>query len=244
MKIIEKFKQKYCHTIPVKWWHQYAPSFTVSKKYHGAKVFLDFRDNIDDVTRSSKELENIEGTVRLVPQYIDGLIWDVGAHIGLFTVRVSLMGRKCVAFEVSPKACQLIRKTRDYNHLDFEIVDRAMTVHPRKYIPPISASGENQVVFSENGNVSSMGFQEAADTFGIPALIKMDVEGGEEEFFNSKEFKSWLCVHAITWLVEVHASKIGYLPRWDDVPCQIVDGNHYLYCPDENKLRRLTSALT
>jgi hypothetical protein len=67
----------------------------------------------------------------------------------------------------------------------------------------------------------------------------MDIEGGEKDFFDSCDFKVWFCERKIFWLVELHPSILGYVPKWGDVPCFQMDELHHLYCNDPDQLNSL-----
>lgn len=243
--MLDRFKRCFSGTVIAWMWHRFAPSLVVRKRFHGASIFMNLRDNIDDVSRTTHELENREGVVLSVAGAVSGGVWDVGANVGLFTVRATLLGRRCIAFELSPRACRLLQRTRQYNGLSFEIVDRPLDVETRSYEPPTSASTENAVIADPNGEKQTLTFREACGTYGVPALIKMDIEGGEAAFFASAEFKRWICENAVFWLVEVHTGKIGFTPEWQDVPHVTLanEGGHYLYCSNEGKLTALCRSL-
>lgn len=240
MKLIEAFKRRFCHTWLAPFWHRFAPSVTIRKRFYGVGVYMDLRDNIDDVSRSSRDLEQREGFVLSIPEYVQGAIWDVGANVGLFAVRATLLGRACVAFELSPKACQLMNKTMRENGIAFTLVDRPLTVGSRFYVPPSDASAENAVKETDRGDRMTLSYTDAARTYGVPSLIKMDIEGGEADFFASMEFKQWLLANRIVWLVEVHDRKIGFRPEWIDVPHAVLNENHFLYCGDSAEVERLS----
>lgn len=243
MTLLRRFKVHYHHSKLAALWHQHAPPLIFSRKCYGAKIFMDLRDNIDDLTRSTTELENREGLVLDLPRIVDGLIWDVGANIGLFAVRAATLDKPCVAFELSPKAAYLLEKTRNHNNLSFILVQQPMTVAPQKYNPPVSASAENKMECICDGKMTSISYQEAADRYGVPRLIKMDIEGGEESFFNSKEFKRWIVDNEILWLVEVHHRQIGYYPEWDDVPHCSIGEEHVLYTANKGLLNCIMQSL-
>lgn len=237
--MIQCFKNKFSRTWLSRAWHRYAPSFTVAKRFRGVRVFMDLRDNIDDVTRSRKELETRENGVLDIPIHIDGDIWDVGANVGLFTVSASLAGHRCIAFELSPKAHRLLEKTKSSNQLGFELSAQPLSIDPIQYRAPTSSNAENSLVFDPQGDLTSLTFREAVEKFGVPGLIKMDIEGGEIAFFESVEFKRFIQNHNTVWLVEIHANKIGHYPKWNDVPIWSFGGNHDLYCSDPELLDKL-----
>jgi FkbM family methyltransferase len=240
MSLLGRFKARYHRSGLAALWHRLAPAVTISRTFYGVKVFMDTRDNIDDLTRSKSELENRERAVLDLPRFIDdGLLWDVGANIGLFSVRAATLGKPCVAFELSPKSAYLLEKTRSHNKLSYTIVARPMTIEAQSYTPPVSASAENKFDFDPESQTSSISYLEAAIQYGLPKLIKMDIEGGEESFFKSAEFKQWIIQHNIIWLVEVHHRQLGYTPEWQDVPHYSVGEEHVIYAADEKLLSRI-----
>ena len=99
------------------------------------------------------------------------------------------------------------------------------------------------MIFYDHSKFKTITYQEAEILYGLPTFIKMDIEGGELEFFNSMGFKSWLIKNSIFWLVEVHRDKIGFTPMWEDIPYTVIDTNHYLYCKDINVQNRLIVAI-
>lgn len=243
MKLIRKFKDHYHHSRLAAMWHRWAPSFTLGREFYGATVFMDLRDNIDDLTRSRSELENREECVLASPEAVEGAVWDVGANVGLYSIRAAQLGKPCIAFELSPKSCSLLQKTRDRNGLSFVVVNRAFTAEPIRYNPPISASAENILLPSIDGELESITYLEAAAEFGLPAMIKMDIEGGEEAFFQSPTFRQWIVQNEIAWLVEVHPHRLGYMPEWPDVPHCDLRNNHVLYASRDEQLHLLTSRM-
>lgn len=204
---------------------------------------MNLRDNIDDLTRQTSELEAREGCVLASPGAVEGLVWDVGANVGLYSVRAAQLGRQCIAFEFAPKACAMQERTKRHNNLTFTIVNRAFTTEPIQYSAPASASSENALTPSKDGAMTSITYLEAAEKFGLPALIKMDIEGGEQTFFQSSAFKQWLVQHQIAWLVEIHERQLGYIPEWDDVPHCTLRENHVLYAACEESLRQLENRI-
>jgi FkbM family methyltransferase len=241
MKVIESFKKRFHNTALALLWHRYAPPLTVRRRFFGARVFMDFRDSIDYVSRTKTELEHHEWPLMVIPEIVEGTMWDVGANVGLFSVRAALVGRKCIAFELSPKACNLMRRTKLANDLDFEVVNRPLTTIRRLYLPPSTAHLKNAVALAEDSECWSMSFQEAERVYGTPKFIKMDIEGGEKDFFDNHDFKKWLVARSIVWLVEVHSEQLKYTPEWQDIPHKEISPGHVLYCDNPAEVERLTS---
>jgi len=84
-----------------------------------------------------------------------------------------------------------------------------------------------------------MSFQEAERIFGTPKLIKMDIEGGEKDFFDSQDYKEWLIAHSIVWLVEIHFDKLKFTPEWHDVPHDEIRPGYFIYCNNPSELERI-----
>ena len=217
-------------------WHRLAPSFTVKKEFYGATMHFDFRDNFDALLVSDVDLKKREWPVMEIPEKMEGMVWDIGANVGYLSVRAAAAGRPVVAFELSERAVELLEKTKARNHFDFEIVPRAFLTEQVPYTPPTTSWSGNKIQVADDGSAQSITFQEAEEQFGMPALIKMDIEGAEEAFFNHAEWKQWLIEYKILWIVEVHSHMIGSTPVWDDVPYIILPSTHYVYCSDESKL--------
>jgi len=240
MKIIESFKKRFHNTAVARLWHQYAPSLTVRKRFFDADVFMDFRDSIDYVSKTKSDLEYLEWPLMAFPEIVDGHVWDVGANIGLFAVNAARAGRQCTAFEFSPKACDLMRRTKRVNDLDFKVVERPMTAMRLSYVPPSTAHPENALVRADENRFFSLSFQEAERLYGTPKFIKMDIEGGEKGFFDSHEFKEWFSARGIVWYVEVHSEKLKATPEWHDIPHAELAPGHVLYCSDPAEVQRLS----
>ena len=246
MQFLNDFKKRFHSGAIAKCWHACAPSFPLARTFYGVPVYMDFRDNVDDWTKSRAELEKREvALLDLAGRLKSGPVWDVGANIGLFSVRAAVNGISCVAFELSPKACRLMERTISRTRLPIQIVKRAFTLNPVSYIPPASAFAENALAVapSGEGTLTSCGFEEAERLYGTPTLLKMDIEGGEKEFFDSAAFKEWILRRNVLWCVEVHRAKLGCSPEWTDVPHCTLDGEHVLYAPSEAALAEIVPSI-
>jgi hypothetical protein len=62
-----------------------------------------------------------------------------------------------------------------------------------------------------------MTYKEAAAQFGVPKVIKMDIEGHEEVFLKSAEFKDWLLRNKVALVMEIHRPEFWDL-IWKDIP--------------------------
>ena len=236
MTLITQFVRKMAGGVLARLWHRFAPSFAIKKRFFGTTLFLDFRDNFDAFLTSDEDMRKREWPVMEIPEKMEGMVWDIGANLGYLSVRAASAGRAVVSFELSTRAIELLEKTRSANDLSFEIVPRAFLAENVSYTPPTTSWSGNKAQIEDEGSTQSITFQEAEAQFGTPALIKMDIEGAEEAFFEHAEWKQWLIDHKILWIVEVHAHMIGHTPIWEDVPHIVLPSTHYVYCSDESKL--------
>ena len=192
---------------------------------------------------SSRVLEKREWPLLELPAHIDGPVWDIGANVGYLALTAAGLGRSVVAFEMSTRAVELMEKSRAANQLDFNVVPRAFSVQEKTYIPPSTSHPGNQLSASSKGDSHTITYTEAEKLFGVPALIKMDIEGMEKDFFTCDDFKQWIISQEIFFVVEVHSSLIGFTPTWGDVPHVQLPSTHYLYCGDALRLNRLMEDL-
>jgi FkbM family methyltransferase len=110
---------------------------------------------------------------------IDGKpAWDVGAHIGFFTLQLARRCSQVVAVEASPTNVSRLRTNLELNDLDVAIEARAIS----------DTWGE--VPFAEHGAMSHLGgevpvfvdavtLDELLAIHGPPAFVKIDIEGAE-----------------------------------------------------------------
>lgn len=233
MRLLNQLKNSLRHSQLKNLWHRFAPPLTIPRNVWKKTVFFSLRDNIDDCTRSGKELESREPNVLALLELVEGPVWDVGANVGLFSLRSALTGHPTTAFELSPVAAGLLQKMIQKNGIDVQVVARPMTVETLQYNPPKTSYTENEIGNGSEGSCESITFKDAAEIYGIPKLLKMDIEGFEESFFKCEEFKQWLLENDIVWIVEVHRAKIGTLPEWPDVAHKEVEDGQLLYGRNE-----------
>ena len=192
------------------------PSFPVKRRVFGLDIYFDSRDHPFVWYAQRGALEEHEN-IPVVLEKGRGLFWDVGANAGLYTLRAASLGMRVVSFDISPKAISYIRRSAERNGLASRVttVPRAFSVETIKYQPPTTAVADNSLVAGEK-KMTSITYVEAAAQYGVPNLIKMDIEGYEEVFLRSKEFKRWLLDNKIGWIVEVHKPEYWDL-LWKDV---------------------------
>lgn len=186
-----------------KLWKRLAPQVQIRRRFHGAAIYFDLRDNLIYLFRSRRQLENDEKIYPIL-QGRPGTVWDVGANVGIVAIPAAVWGNSVVAFELSQKSLGLMRRSLAANKVSAVLVDRAFSTTSFSYSAPESASTENRPILSPRGNKQSITFLEAFTTFGRPDIIKMDIEGAEEEFLRSEEFLRWIFDNNITWILEIH----------------------------------------
>lgn len=72
---------------------------------------------------------------------------------------------------------------------------------------------------------TSLGFEQAAECYGVPDMIKMDIEGGEADFLISPKFKHWIVKNNIVLMIELHSPE-AEKSVWTDLPVRWVDSRH------------------
>ena len=109
-------------------WHLLAPSFSIPRTVWGLTFYFDFRDNPIWWWSSADRIEHCEAVLDMLPTF-KGTIWDVGSNVGVVAVRSAALGHHVVAFDISRKALDLLRKSAIKNNLKIETVNRAFSTH-------------------------------------------------------------------------------------------------------------------
>ena len=209
------------------------PPVKISRTVWGLKVFFDLRDCLFYLAMSRKQLETLEGPVLEIMKRINGPVWDIGCNIGLFSLFCAAQGRDVVSFDISEKCIGLLEASAARNKLQIKTVPTALSIESFDFVAPRSAHTMNAVAHGSGGTAkTSMTIEEAVGRFGIPRLIKMDIEGAELEFFRSAEFKEWIQFNRIALLVEIHSAEI-WEAVWKEMPHEIVDERHVFFTFDE-----------
>lgn len=214
---------------------KFLPPVRVWRRVWGLKVYFDLRDCLFYLAMSRRELQSLEGPVLEVLKQTEGPVWDVGCNVGLFSLYCASQGRPVTAFDISDKRISLLEASAKHNNLNIRTVSTALSVESFEFIAPASAHTMNKVVHEGRGvTKTSISFDEAAARFGIPRLIKMDIEGAELDFFRSDAFKNWVVKNNITMLVEVHSDE-AWGAIWKNLPFERLDERHVLIFPKGNK---------
>ncbi|MCE9613632.1 MAG: FkbM family methyltransferase [Lentisphaerae bacterium] len=192
------------------------PAFAIRREVFGLTIYLDSRDHPFAWYASREELEQAENIADTLSTF-HGLIWDVGANAGIYSLRMASLGNPVVAFDISPKAIAYIQRSASRNGLTNIVgVPRAFSLTPVRYRAPNTAIAGNRLSDADGGDRQAITYQEAAAQYGIPTVIKMDIEGHEEAFLKSSEFKTWLVSNQIALVVELHRPEFWNL-IWSDM---------------------------
>jgi FkbM family methyltransferase len=205
----------------------------------GVTVYFDLNDNIDDLTRP--DFLNREADVLRMADCVQGPVWDLGCNIGQFAIPMSTRGCPVTAFDISPRACLCLRKTAEANHLPITVVNQPVGMEAFAFAIPGSARPTEST--RPPDGISSAGvampFPEAVGKFGVPRLVKMDIEGAEAPFFQSLAWRKWILEEGIYWIIEFHPHVIDRAIAWTDVPSFWIDEFHGVYHRDEAAIERI-----
>jgi FkbM family methyltransferase len=117
--------------------------------------------------------------------------WDIGAHIGFFSLLLARRCRRVIAVEPNRDNALRLRRNVELNGAAVEVVEAAVAAEPgvaRLELGPERGThrllGSPGVRWSEPGpglveEVPTTTLNELLDRFGPPALVKIDIEGGE-----------------------------------------------------------------
>jgi FkbM family methyltransferase len=170
----------------------------------------------------------------------EGLVmYDVGAHIGLYSLAAARLGTKVVAFEPDPESAERLRKHAERNNLaeNIRVIEAAAWSESMPLIAfqrglPRSQGGvsweERRPVVATGPLIEVKAIR--LDDFvadGPPRLVKIDVEGAESEVLKGaaetiRAFRPHLLVEvhtsaeevAVTWFL----SENRYKTRWEIPP--------------------------
>lgn len=141
--------------------------------------------------------------------------FDVGANAGFFTLvaakAVGSQGR-CVAFDPSPVNHENIQEQLRLNCLRYcEAVMEAVADRDGREQFSFGAPGSPTGKLGQGGtreqtiDVVVTTIDRAVERFGVPNVIKMDIEGAEVKALEGA--KDTLLRHRPTWIIELHGSE-------------------------------------
>jgi len=152
------------------------------------------------------------------------IVFDIGANVGFYTLLAARgvgSGGRVVAFEPEPKNVELLRSHVRINRLsNVEVIPAAVSrdTGPARFqrggsgaTGALSTSGELQV------DAVSLDDLFAAGRIPAPALIKMDIEGGEHQALLGGQgllARSRPLLFLATHSPEIHSSCVSLLQSW------------------------------
>ena len=144
-----------------------------------------------------------------------GPIWDVGASIGKFTTLMAKSNPRQPVYAFEPNLNSLYflgHKMRRYKNA--VIVPNALTVKSET----IDGTCDPDFCAPATGpKVATIGISEAIIQFGIPDFIKMDIEGGEYDIFDSADLsKLYGTTILVSWHPKIRNRPVPCVEGWEN----------------------------
>lgn len=161
-----------------------APNVTVNTHYGELHFFC---PGGRTVGRAKTLLTKERDTIAWIDSFEDGLFWDVGANVGVFTLYAGTKGHDVMAFEPSPANHFLLAKNIEINNLDAKSFCLAFS--QRTAITTLNMGrlgygfADAELESNRPIKVSAISYtvDEFVETFNLdlPRYVKIDVDGGE-----------------------------------------------------------------
>ena len=110
----------------------------------------------------------------------DDVVYDVGAHIGFFTVLAGRLGARVFAFEPVPASVERLRTNVELNDIDGTVVPAAAWRDGGGVALHFGPTFE-QARVDGSGPAPSVSLDDFASTHPAPTVLKIDAEGAEGE---------------------------------------------------------------
>lgn len=106
------------------------------------------------------------------------VFYDVGGHIGFFSVLAARLGARVVTFELLPENVSRIRRNAALNGLEIEVV-KAAAWDSSEGVSLVAGDSSSEWRAAPAGSSGSVSLDEFAALHPPPDVIKIDVEGAE-----------------------------------------------------------------
>lgn len=106
------------------------------------------------------------------------VVYDVGAHIGFFSIGAARLGARVFAFEPSPENAARLRRNVQLNAADVDVVEAAAWDRDDG-VQLVAGGSDSEWRAQEGGPVESLTLDRFALSHPAPSLVKIDAEGAE-----------------------------------------------------------------
>jgi FkbM family methyltransferase len=137
---------------------------------------------------------------------VDGTVaWDVGAHIGFFSLLLAQRCQRVLAIEPSPDNARRLRTNVGLNEAPIDVIEAAVGREPGIARLTIADEGRKHSIADRRSPgiaVPQITLDQLAEEHGFPSLIKIDIEGAE---LGALLGAADILARRTTLLIEVHS---------------------------------------
>lgn len=143
--------------------------------------------NIREYHTRAQSVAKEPATVAWIEHVAPGVVYDVGANVGAYSLIAAVVGNRVVAFEPLPENIRTLHENISLNQLEKEITVVPLLLGDRSGVERFAvrdtSSGASQE-FTKAGEgmwLLAMTLDECVHTFRLPepTALKIDVDGGE-----------------------------------------------------------------
>jgi len=106
------------------------------------------------------------------------VVYDLGAHIGFFSICAASLGARVVAVEPDGDNAARLRRNAELNAFDITVVEAAAW-NETGTVRLVGGQSAKEHSATPGEGVASISLDDLVEDHGVPALIKLDVEGAE-----------------------------------------------------------------